>query len=171
MECNNETLVRYFLGHDPSGTEVDSLKAMFLFTANENPDERWKAAELYAPNKNLESLGLTVLSWEHGSEGWNNESKEGDDNLVAPAHNTQLLSAKLLFKIGLCKYPALLELLKMASGGERQENALNFLVEHFGEYEDLYLENHTTTPYAEIPFIPVEGVSELATVSNVCDSS
>jgi hypothetical protein len=44
----------------------------------------------------------------------------------------------------------------------------SFLLQHFGEYEDLYLENIATTPYAEIPFIPVEGVSELATVSNVC---
>lgn len=79
-------------------------------------------------------------------------------------------SAKLLFKIGLRKYPDLLDLLKMASGtrAEQRENALNFLLKHFeDEYKASYLENHTTPSYAEIPFIPVEGESELSTVSKV----
>jgi hypothetical protein len=172
VEWDNQTLLQYFLGHDLSGAEVDSLKPMSLFAAHGNLNERCKAADLYAPNKDVEKLGLTVLSWQNGCEEWSNESKEGDYGLSTSLHCTHPSSAKLLFKIGLRKYPDLLELLKMASatGAERRENALQFLLKHFeDEYEALYLENYKTLPYAEISFIPVEGQSELSTVSKVSE--
>jgi len=57
---------------------VDSLKPMALFTAQGHADERCKAAELYAPNRDVEKLGLKILSWGNGCEEWSNESKEGE---------------------------------------------------------------------------------------------
>jgi len=56
----------------------------------------------------------------------------------------------------------------MASEPERHEDALNLLLKHFEDgYRDSYLENYTKAPYADIPFIPVEGELELSTVSKV----
>lgn len=57
---------------------MDSLKPMALFTAQGHADERCKAAELYAPNRDVEKLGLKILSWGNGCEEWSNESKEGE---------------------------------------------------------------------------------------------
>jgi Protein of unknown function (DUF3684) len=168
---DNQTLLQYLLMHDLSGAEVDSLKPMLLFAAHGNPNERRKTTELYAPNKDVDELGLTVLSWQNSSEEWSNESKEGDCCYHISPNYAHPSSAKLLFKIGLRKYPDLLELLKMASAAERRETALKFLLRHFeDEYQKSYLANYTTTAYAEIPFIPVEGESELSIVSKVSKS-
>jgi hypothetical protein len=76
MEWDNQTLLQYFLVHDPTGAEEESLKPMLLFAAHGSMNEqRFKAADLYAPNKDVEELGLTVLSWK---DGWSDESKEGN---------------------------------------------------------------------------------------------
>jgi hypothetical protein len=61
-----------------------------------------------------------------------------------------------------------LDLLRKASEAASRDAALNFLLKHFDdEYKKSYLANFTKAPYEDIPFIPVEGESELSTVSTV----
>jgi hypothetical protein len=81
---------------------------------------------------------------------------------------THSVPAKLLFEIGLRKYPKLSKLLEIISNlnPALRKKALKFLLKHF---DDEYRISYQEDSQADIPFIPVEGESELSTISMVSE--
>jgi hypothetical protein len=97
MERDNQNLLQYFIVHNPTEAEEEDLKSMPLFVAHGSMNEqRLKAAELYAPNKDVEELGYPVLSWK---DEWSKKSKEGNQQFAHLLVLTSLFISQAFIQI------------------------------------------------------------------------
>ncbi|RIA99607.1 hypothetical protein C1645_811167 [Glomus cerebriforme] len=97
--------------------------------------QRFVASDLYAPISSHRELGLPIIDWKEKT--WANDSKEG----------------KLLFDLGLQKYPSLKKILELASPPtdlEIRELALNYFIDNF---ENAYSKDYNKLDI-NIAFLP-----------------
>jgi hypothetical protein len=130
-----------------SSDELDKLKKTAWLTKEQTQGQetekeattrptRYKAASLYEPNDPLRRLGVPILAWT--ANKWRSQSEE----------------AKMLYKLGLRRFPAVEDILIMASDDavpERRKLALTYFLEHFeAQYASVY------APIKQnLPFVPV----------------
>jgi hypothetical protein len=129
-----------------SAEEMDKLKKTAWLTKEEPADTpkvengqrptRFKASALYEPNEAHRRLSVPIVAWTAGK--WRPHSDE----------------AKLLFRMGLKRYPAVEDILIMASDHtvpERKAYALSYFLEHFdAQYALSY-----SPAKQNLPFVPV----------------
>lgn len=129
-----------------SSEELDKLKKTAWLTkelaadapklADGQRPPRYKASTLYEPTEAHRRLDLPVVLWTNSK--WRSTSEE----------------AKLLFRMGLKRYPAVEDILIMASDHtvpERQKRALAYFLEHFqAQYAAAY-----SPTKQDLPFVPV----------------
>lgn len=104
----------------------------------EKPEQkppRHKASALYEPTEAHRRLGLPIVAWT--SSKWRPHSDE----------------ARLLFRMGLKRYPAIEDILILASDHtvpERKQHALTYFLEHFDtQYANVY-----SPSKQDLPFVP-----------------
>ncbi|KAF9264248.1 hypothetical protein L218DRAFT_958669 [Marasmius fiardii PR-910] len=119
-----------------SKDETDSLKGSIAFTAEGgDPNQRYRARQLYEPLDIFRQLGLPVLDWGKQAK-WRSSSAE----------------AKFLFDIGLRRQPPLADLIRLCRNdqGKIRELALTYLVDHIPSVYDDYNPAH----YRDSRFVP-----------------
>lgn len=129
-----------------STEEMDKLKKTAWLTKEESADTekvengqrptRYRACALYEPSEAHRRLGVPIVAWTAGK--WRPHSDE----------------AKLLFRMGLKRYPAVEDILIMASDDtvpERKAYALSYFLEHF---DAQYASSYSPTKQ-NLPFVPI----------------
>ncbi|KAG8886946.1 hypothetical protein FRB99_004337, partial [Tulasnella sp. 403] len=98
--------------------------------------QRKKPSELYEPTETMRELGLPLLDW--GKEHkWRSNSDE----------------AKLLFELGLRKFPPIAKILALASGDNVavRRKALSYFLENFGAK---YANEYSPEKFSQVAFLP-----------------
>ncbi|KAJ6497900.1 hypothetical protein C8R45DRAFT_984590 [Mycena sanguinolenta] len=133
-------LTRYLVDTRSSLTpdEWGKLKMTAAFSkesgADEKDHQKRRAKELYEPIDSLRQLGLPVIDW--GQHKWKASSDQ----------------AKLLFDLGLMRYPRLDMLISLCAGPNAQIRpvALKFLLDNLSSrYKD-----YNPSDFYEIPYLP-----------------
>ena len=128
----------------PLGVEppIDDHKASVL---------RLKPHQLYEPTEAMRSLGLPLLDWGEGK--WRTNSDEGTHAL-----GCLLLigSAKMLYSLGLRRFPPIDVLLGIAAGGApSNERALQYLLSNF----QTHYTDFDPSAFSGVSFLPATGPS------------
>lgn len=108
------------------------------------PVVRLKPSQLYEPTEILAALKLPLLQW--GESKWRSNSEEGKCNL-----RMDLIAARMLFDLGLRRYPPLDVLLGLAAGSEGTSSlALDYLLNNI----DGHYKGFDPMTFGGIAFIP-----------------
>ncbi|PRP80386.1 hypothetical protein PROFUN_11984 [Planoprotostelium fungivorum] len=93
--------------------------------------QKYEASKLYAPNEIFWNLGFPIIEWKGK---FNRNSDE----------------AKFLIALGLKMHPILEDLLVLAGKDATRNNAVQYLIQHFKEYQDQYVAKNVTHPIIPI---------------------
>jgi hypothetical protein len=109
---------------------------------------RRKPFELYEPVDTMRDLGLPVLDWGEGK--WKPSSEEGMFAFFG-VHIPCSQSARMLFTLGLRRFPPIDVLLGIAAGkSPTNQKALNYLLANLGTH---YI-NYDPKAYAGVAYLP-----------------